>query len=190
MTIIKTDRLILRPWIEEDLEPFAELNSDSRVMEYFPSTLSFEESNSMAKRMETKIEERGWGFWAVAAPGIAKFIGFIGLNNVDKATLPAHFTPALEIGWRLAYEYWGKGYATEGSKRCLQYGFEILNLSEIVAFTAVQNMRSRMVMERIGMTYDPTDDFDHPKLPEGHPLRRHVLYRLGKDRWLKMTSRI
>lgn len=180
---IKTERLILRQWRQEDLEAFAKLNADPKVMEYFPSILSKEESDQMAKRMETRIAERGWGWWAVSVPRIAEFIGFIGLNNVDQSNFLAHFTPAIEIGWRLASDYWGKGYATEGAKAVLAYGFENLNLEEIVSFTAVQNMRSRRVMERIGMHYNPGDDFDHPKLPEGHPLRKHVLYRLNQEEW-------
>ncbi len=174
---LKTERLVLRPWCQEDLEPFAKLNADPFVMEYFPKTLAKEESDQWGERMKAKIEEKGWGFWAVSIPGIADFIGFIGLNFVDHAFLPVHFTPAVEIGWRLAFDYWGKGYATEGAKACLKYGFETLNLSEIVSFTAVRNMRSRRVMEKIGMHRDEKDDFDHPKLPEGHPLKRHVLYR-------------
>lgn len=183
---IKTKRLILRQWREEDFEPFAQLNADPRVMEYFPTTLSREESDKMAKRMLMKIEERGWGWWAVSVQDAAEFIGFIGLNNVDKSILDTPFTPAVEIGWRLAYDYWGKGYATEGAAASLVYGFETLNLDEIVSFTAVQNMRSRAVMERIGMHHDSKDDFDHPKLPEGHWLRRHVLYRLGAREWRRV----
>ncbi|MFZ4100260.1 MAG: GNAT family N-acetyltransferase [Chlamydiia bacterium] len=183
MTTLTTERLILRPWKEADLEPFAELNADPRVMEYFPSVLSREESIQMAHRMQSKIEERGWGWWAVSAPGVAEFIGFIGLNNVDKATLPAHFTPAIEIGWRLAFEHWGKGYATEGAKAALKYGFETLKLNEIVSFTAMQNMRSRHIMEKIGMHYDPKDDFDYPKLSDDHRLKRLVLYRLEQSEW-------
>ncbi len=181
--IIQTSRLILRQWSSADLEPFAKLNADPKVMEYFPSILTREESDQMAKRMEAKIAERGWGWWAVSAPGVAEFIGFIGLNNVDKSTLPAHFTPAVEIGWRLAPDYWGKGYAVEGAMACLKYGFETLNLNEIVSFTAVQNERSRRVMKRLGMHHDPKDDFDHPKLSEDHPLRRHVLYRMNRSEW-------
>jgi 3-dehydroquinate dehydratase / shikimate dehydrogenase len=180
MTTLKTKRLILRPWKETDLDPFAALNADPKVMEYFPSTLSREESDSLANRIQSKFEEKGYGMWAVAIPGIADFIGFIGLNNVDKSTFPAHFTPAIEIGWRLASDYWGKGYATEGAKAVLAYGFESLNLEEIVSFTAVQNMRSRRIMEKIGMHHDSKDDFDNPKLPQDHVLRRHVLYRLTK----------
>ncbi len=174
-TTLKTKRLILRSWKEGDLEPFARLNADPRVMEYFPSVLSKEESDQMVKRIQAKIEERGWGWWAVSAPGVADFIGFIGLNAV---TFSAHFSPAVEIGWRLAFDYWGKGFATEGALACLKYGFETLHLSEIVSFTAVKNSRSRAVMEKIGMHRDPKDDFDRPELEEGHPLRRHVLYRI------------
>jgi len=178
--MIPTERLILRSWREEDLEPFARLNADPKVMEYFPSTLSQEESNQMGERIKTKIEERGWGLWAVSIPKVADFIGFIGLNLVDRVALSVPFTPALEIGWRLACDHWGKGYATEGARACLKYGFETLKVEEIVAFTAVPNTRSRAVMEKIGMHRNPEDDFDHPKIPEGHPLRRHVLYRINK----------
>jgi 3-dehydroquinate dehydratase/shikimate dehydrogenase len=183
ISIIKTSRLILRQWRNEDLEPFAKLNADPKVMEYFPSILSREESDQMAKRIEAKIAERGWGWWAVSAPGVADFIGFIGLNHVDKSMLPAHFTPAVEIGWRLAFDYWGKEYAREGAIACLRYGFQVLNLNEIVSFTAVPNSRSRRVMEKIGMHHDPKDDFDHPKLPEELWLRRHVLYRINSKEW-------
>jgi 3-dehydroquinate dehydratase/shikimate dehydrogenase len=187
MTTLKTKRLILRPWKEADLAPFAELNADPKVMEYFPSTLSRQESDSLARRIQAKMEERGYGMWAVAIPGVADFIGFIGLNNEDKSSFPAHFTPAVEIGWRLASDYWGKGYATEGAEAVLAYGFKNLNLEEIVSFTAVQNMRSRRIMEKIGMHHDSKDDFDHPKLPEGHALRRDVLYRLKQQEWRQNT---
>jgi 3-dehydroquinate dehydratase/shikimate dehydrogenase len=180
MTILKTERLILRPWQEQDLEVFAKLNADPKVMEYFPATLSKTESDQLAKQIKTKMEEKGWGLWAVSVPGIAEFIGFIGLNQVS---FSVPFTPAVEVGWRLASEHWKKGYATEGAKAALTYGFETLNLSEIVSFTATQNMRSRRVMERIGMHHSSKDDFEHPKLPEGHPLRKHVLYRLSQEQW-------
>jgi RimJ/RimL family protein N-acetyltransferase/GNAT superfamily N-acetyltransferase len=177
---IKTERLILRPWRQEDLDPFAQMNADPRVMEYFPSTLTRKESDALAQRISTALQEQGWGLWAVSVPNIADFIGFIGL---DKPSINAHFMPAVEVGWRLAFDYWGKCYATEGAKAALAYGFATLNLSEIVSMAAVQNMRSRAVMTRIGMRRDPKDDFDNPKLPEGHPLRRHVLYRIGKKEW-------
>ncbi len=184
--MIKTKRLILRPWNEEDFEPFAKLNADARVMEYFPSVLAKDVSDALARINMTKFQEKGWGKWAVSAPGVADFIGFIGLAIPE---FEAHFTPAVEIGWRLGYEYWGKGYATEGALAVLQYGFETLDLPEIVSFTTVENQRSRQVMEKIGLHRDPQDDFDHPKLPEGHPLRRHVLYRLKKEDYFSAISR-
>lgn len=173
--MLKTDRLLLRPWRSTDFEPFAHLNADPRVMKYFPKVLSREESDLLAQRLSKMIETQGWGLWAVSVLDGADFIGFIGLNRVD---FQAPFTPAVEIGWRLAYDFWGKGYATEGALAAVHYAFEILKLSEIVSFTPPQNLRSRKVMERIGMKHDPKDDFDHPKLPQGHPLQRHVLYRL------------
>lgn len=178
--MLKTERLILRPWREADLEAFAALNADPRVMEYFPSVKTLQESTQEYNYIKDSIEKLGWGLWAATLIGDDRFIGFIGLNNVG---FKSHFTPAVEIGWRLAYDYWNKGYATEGARAVLKYGFEILNLEEIVSFTAVQNQRSRGVMEKIGMTQDVKDDFDHPKLSEGHRLRRHVLYRLGKEQW-------
>jgi 3-dehydroquinate dehydratase/shikimate dehydrogenase len=177
---IKTERLILRSWRERDLEPFAKLCADPRVMEYFPDPLSRQESDVLAGRIQTRMRQQGWGFWAAEAPGVADFIGFIGLGHVPDV-LP--FAPAVEIGWRLAFEYWGQGYATEGALASLKYGFETLKLGEIVAFTATQNERSRRVMEKLGMHRDPKDDFDSPKIPEGHPLRSHVLYRLNKTEW-------
>jgi 3-dehydroquinate dehydratase/shikimate dehydrogenase len=180
MATIRTARLILRQWQEEDLKPFAELNADPRVMEYFPSTKNRQESDHSVKLMSAHIEKYGWGLWAASLIQTGECIGFIGLEDVHFTN---HFTPAVEIGWRLAFDFWGKGYATEGALASLQYGFETLNLNEIVSFTAVQNERSRRVMERIGMHRDPKDDFDHPKLPEGHWLRRHVLYRLEKSDW-------
>lgn len=176
--MIKTERLILRQWRKEDLEPFAELNADPRVREFFPGLMSREECERSIKLMSDHITRCGWGFWAVSLIETNEFIGFIGLEDVY---FQAHFTPAVEIGWRLAFDYWGKGYATEGAKTALAYGFETLNLDEIVSFTATQNIRSRRVMERIGMHHNPRDDFDHPKLPEGHKLRRHVLYCLKQN---------
>ena len=175
--MLKTERLILRPWRKEDLEPFAKLNADPRVMEYFLALLTRKESDERAHCWQANIETRGWGFWAVSVQGGADFIGFIGLEYVN---FQVHFTPAVEIGWRLAYDHWGKGYATEGAKAALGYGFDTLHLDEIVSFTAVHNRRSRHVMEKIGMHRNPNDDFDHTRVPEGHPLRRHVLYRIGR----------
>ena len=174
-----TERLRLRRWRPGDRAPFAALNADPRVMEYFPAPLSSEESDDLAARIEAHFDARGFGLWAVEAPGVAPFVGFVGLSVPG---FEAHFTPCVEIGWRLAAEHWGKGYAAEGARAALAFGFETLRLEEIVSFTATGNLPSRRVMERIGMTHDPADDFDHPALPEGHPLRRHVLYRIGRGR--------
>lgn len=178
--LLKTERLILRPWQESDLEPFARLNADPRVMECFVNPLSRKESDELALRIQNKIKEQGWGLWAVEAPGVANFIGFIGLAHV---LFPAPFTPAVEIGWRLSYDFWGRGYATEGAKAALKFGFKTLKLTEIVAFTTTNNIRSRHVMEKLGMQRDPKDDFDHPKVPDNHRLKRHVLYRINHNRW-------
>jgi len=173
--ILKTKRLILRPWREEDLGPFARLNADPRVMECLLGPLSKQKSDDLAAHIQTKMKEQGWGLWAVEVPGVADFIGEIGLAHVD---FSAPFTPAVEISWRLAYEYWGQGYAIEGANAALDFGFQHLKLDEIVAFTVEANRRSRHVMEKLGMHHDPKDDFDHPKVPQGHRLRKHVLYRL------------
>jgi RimJ/RimL family protein N-acetyltransferase len=143
-------------------------------MEHFPALLSKKESDAMADRIEAHIEQYGWGLWAVEVSGVAAFAGFIGLA---KPLFEAHFTPCMEVSWRLAVEFWGRGYASEGAAAALTFGFETLALSEIVSFTVPANLRSRRVMERIGMVRNPNDDFDHPGLPEGHFLRRHVLYR-------------
>lgn len=175
--MIKTDRLLLRPWKQEDLIPFAELNADPRVREYFPGILTSEESNDLVEFFSEHIAKFGFGFWAVSLIETDEFIGFIGLQNV---TFEAPFTPAVEIGWRLAHAHWGKGYATEGAKAALNYGFLQLKLKEIVSFTTVKNLRSRHVMEKLGMTRDVNDDFDHPNLKDGHPLKNHVLYRNEK----------
>lgn len=173
--VIRTKRLILRPWRDEDLDAFATMNADPRVMEYFPKLLTREESDALAKRVCTHFQQHGWGIWAVSVIGGADFIGCIGLAQVY---FTAHFTPAVEVGWRLSYDFWNQGYATEGALGALKYGFEQLKLDEIVSFTPVNNQRSRRVMEKIGMSYDLDGDFDHPKLSQGHPLQRHVLYRI------------
>lgn len=179
-TTIETERLILRPWKESDLEPFAALNADPKVREYFPGLLSRQESDESVKKVSDHIERCGWGLWAASLIQTGEFIGFIGLEDVY---FTAHFTPAVEIGWRLAFEHWSKGYATEGAKGALEFGFQTLKLDQIVAFTAVDNKRSRHVMEKLGMHHDPKEDFDHPKVPEGDPLRRHVLYKIKATEW-------
>lgn len=183
---VTTERLLLRQWREEDLEPFAKLNADPKVMEFFPAVKTREESDLSVKFFSEHIERHDWGFWAASLLNTGEFIGFIGLQPVP---FQAAFTPAVEIGWRLAFEHWGKGYATEGAKASLRYGFEKLHLQEIFSFTVPRNMRSRAVMERIGMHHDPHNDFDHPKLPPGHPLRRCVFYRIAAADWQKLAGK-
>jgi ribosomal-protein-alanine N-acetyltransferase len=144
-------------------------------MRYFPSMLSREQSDALARNISDAIEQDGWGLWAVEVVDGPRFIGFVGLNE---PRFEAHFTPAIEVGWRLARAHWGHGYATEAAKASVDFGFRQLDLQEIVAMIAPANERSRAVAERLGMTRDPADDFDHPRVPEG-PLCRHALYRLG-----------
>ncbi|MEO3428706.1 GNAT family N-acetyltransferase [Pelagibius sp. CAU 1746] len=177
---LTTKRLILRPWRDSDLAPFAALNADPEVMEHFPASLSREESEAMVGRLRAHFAERGFGWWAAELPGEAPFIGFIGIWVPN---FEAHFTPCVEVGWRLARPFWGRGYATEGARECLRFGFQDLGLEEIVSLTTTTNARSQAVMRRLGMTCDPADDFDHPKLPQGHRLCRHVLYRLKGADW-------
>lgn len=186
--IIQTNRLILRQWREEDFKPFAQLNADPRVREFFPGLLTREESDASIKTIAEHISKKGWDLWAVELLKTGEFIGFIGLREVDFKAPFNKEAPAVEIGWRLAFNYWGQGYATEGATAALHFGFEKLSLPEIVSFTTVNNMRSRSVMEKIGMHHLDADDFDHPRLPEGHPLRRHVFYRLRYNEWQKINS--
>jgi RimJ/RimL family protein N-acetyltransferase len=183
---LRTRRLLLRRWREEDRTAFAALNADPIVMEHFPAALSRGESDVLVDRIEAGFEQRGWGLWAVEVPGSAAFIGFVGLNP---ATFDAPFTPAVEIGWRLAREHWGKGYATEGASAALEFGFDALGLDEIVSFTTHANTRSRRVMERLQMQRDPADDFDNPNVPGGDRCRPHVLYRLDRDAWQRNAAR-
>lgn len=181
---LTTERLVLRPWRDSDLAPFAALNADPLVMEHFPATLTTAQATALAEGIREDMAERGFGWWAAEVPGVAPFIGFIGLSVPD---FGAHFLPpgktVVEVGWRLDCAFWGHGYATEGARACLRFGFQDLRLPEIVSFTATQNARSRAVMERLRMTRDPADDFDHPKLPPGHRLSHHVLYRLKRAEW-------
>lgn len=173
---LRTERLVLRQWRTSDREPFARMNADPRVMQYFPGVLSRAESDELAARIEAHIAQHGWGLWAVEVPGATPFAGYVGLAT---PRFEAHFTPCTEIGWRLAVEWWQRGYATEGARVALGFAFRQLGLREVVSFTTPGNERSRRVMERLGMTRDPADDFDHPDLPPGHTLRRHVLYRIS-----------
>jgi RimJ/RimL family protein N-acetyltransferase len=177
---IETERLVLRAWREPDLAPFAALNADPLVMEHFPGVLSRAESDASAARITDHFARHGFGPWAVEVAGVAPFAGFVGLSI---PSFEAAFTPCVEIGWRLAREHWGRGYAPEAARAALRFGFERLSLDEIVSFTVPANLKSRRVMEKIGMSHDPRDDFDHPSIAPGHPLRRHVLYRIGKARF-------
>lgn len=186
MAELRTTRLVLRHWRRDDREPFAALNADPAVMEHFPAPLTGEESHALADRIEAGSDERGWGLWAVEVRESALFIGFVGLNP---ATFDAPFTPAIEVGWRLAREHWGHGYATEAARAALEFGFVDLELDEIVSFTTHANARSRRVMERLGMRRSPVDDFDNPNVPEGSPIRPHVLYRLDRGTWAQLPPR-
>lgn len=178
--VLKTDRLLLRRWRADDRTPFARMNADPVVMEFFVSPLTREESDALIDRIEAGFAECGFGLWAVDEIETGRFIGFTGLIL---QTFEAHFTPAVEVGFRLAQHAWGKGYASEAATEAVRYGFEAAGLAEIVSMTAVQNVRSQAVMRKLGMTHDPADDFDHPRVPDGHPLKRHVLYRLTAEQW-------
>ncbi|GHJ46881.1 N-acetyltransferase [Catellatospora sp. TT07R-123] len=178
--LLTTDRLLLRRWQAADLAPFAALNADPEVMAHFPATMSPADSDALVERIEAGFEERGFGLWAVEVADTGRFIGFTGLS-VPRFEAP--FLPAVEIGWRLARPYWGHGYATEAARRVLGFAFDDLGLAEVVSFTSTTNLRSQAVMARLGLTHDPAEDFDHPSVPEGSPLRRHVLWRITADRW-------
>jgi RimJ/RimL family protein N-acetyltransferase len=180
---LETSRLTLRDWRDADREPFAAMNADPRVMELFPATLDRIASDAFLNRIREHWAAAGFGLWAVERQADGRFLGFAGLAA---PTFEAHFTPAVEIGWRFAVEAWGHGYATEAARAALRFGFEDLDLAEIVSFTVPANSRSRAVMERLGMTHDPADDFDHPRLPPGDPSRHHVLYRLPREDWRKV----
>ncbi|GAB4159420.1 MAG: GNAT family N-acetyltransferase [Planctomycetaceae bacterium] len=175
---IETERLLLRRWRDSDRQPFARMNADPQVMEYFPKMLSREESDALAERIEQHFDEHGFGLWAVEIKDGEPFAGFIGLVV---PRFEAHFTPCVEIGWRLAANYWGHGYATEGARAALDFAFQVVGLDEVVSMTTVTNQRSRRVMERIGMTYSSDDDFNHPLISPGHELARHVLYRKSRE---------
>jgi ribosomal-protein-alanine N-acetyltransferase len=177
---LRTGRLLLRRWRDADRDPFAELNADREVMEHFPEPLPRQESDALVDSIEAGFEQHGFGFWAVELRASSEFIGFTGLAIPG---FEAHFTPAVEVGWRLRRSAWGHGYATEAARAAMTYGFDEVGVREIVSFTPTNNVRSRAVMQRLGMSYDPADHFDHPRLPLGHPLRRFVLYRMSCDRW-------
>jgi ribosomal-protein-alanine N-acetyltransferase len=179
---LSTNRLLLRGWREADRAPFAVMNADSAVMEHFPAPLDRAASDALVDRFLEHWTLHGFGIWAMERRIDARFIGFAGMY---RPSFEAPFTPAVEVGWRLAHEAWGHGYATEAGATALRFGFEQMRFDEIVSFTVPTNARSRRVMERLGMHRDPAGDFDHPRIPPGHPLRRHVLYRLGHEEWLR-----
>lgn len=179
-TTLDTERLVLRRWRDEDRTPFAAMNADPEVMEHFPAVLTRAESDAMVDRIEAGFLAHGFGLWAVEIRATGAFAGFVGLL-VPAWDLP--FLPAVEVGWRLARTAWGQGFAVEAARAALRYGFEVAGLEEVVSMTTTTNLRSQQVMRRLGMTRDPADDFDHPALPVGHRLRRHVLFRLDVDRW-------
>jgi RimJ/RimL family protein N-acetyltransferase len=178
---LRTERLLLRPWRDDDLAPFAVINADPRVAQHLSRPLSKRESDALAGRIRAGFERHGFGLWAAERTDdpARPFIGFIGLAVPE---LEAPFTPCVEIGWRLASERWGVGLATEGARTVVRHAFDEIGLDEIVSFTAAENLASRRVIEKLGMHRDPADDFDHPRLPVGHRLRRHVLYRLCSER--------
>ncbi|HEX5588010.1 MAG TPA: GNAT family N-acetyltransferase [Acidimicrobiia bacterium] len=172
---LRTERLLLRRWRAEDLAPFAALNADPVVMEHYEKVLTRDESDTSVSGIESEFDACGFGLWAVEVPGRAPFIGYVGLHTVP---FEASFTPAVEVGWRLAREHWGHGFATEAAGAAMRYGLDEGGLDEIVSFTTPGNVRSWKVMERLGMVRDPSADFEHPNVPIGHRLRPHILYRL------------
>jgi RimJ/RimL family protein N-acetyltransferase len=182
---IRTTRLILRQWRDADLEPFAAMNADAEVMAHMPALLDRSASDALVARIHEHFELHGFGLWAVEVPAATSFIGYVGLSI---PRFSAAFAPCVEVGWRLAREHWGFGYATEASRAALTVGFLSAGLDEIVSFTVPSNIRSIAVMQRLGMTHDPSDDFAHPSLPVGHPLGHHVLYRLSRARWERSNA--
>ena len=177
---IETARLRLRDWSDADAAPYAALNADPRVMEFFPAALTREQSDAQMAAIRTFIVNHGFGLYAAEEKASGRFVGFVGLSQ---PSFEAHFTPAMEIGWRLARASWGQGYATEGARAVVDHAFGLLDLDALVSFTAEWNRPSRRVMEKLGMTHDPAEDFLHPRLPPDHKLTRHVLYRLRRDQW-------
>jgi RimJ/RimL family protein N-acetyltransferase len=176
-----TERLVLRRWREDDRELFRAINADPRVMEYFPCVLPPADSDEVFERIQRHFERHSFGLWAAELRECGTFLGFIGLAI---PSFDAPFMPAVEIGWRLRFDFWNRGLATEGAREAIRYAFEELALFGLVSMTVPANLRSRRVMEKLGMNHDERDDFDHPLLPEGHPLRRHVLYRIGRRDWI------
>ena len=180
-TIIETSRLILRTWKKEDADPYFQINKSSKVTEFLLGSLTIEQVNDFMSAANLHQEKQGYTLWAVELKETSELMGFIGLNDV---VWKASFTPAVEIGWRLGAQFWNKGYATEGAKAALDYGFRQCKLKEIVSFTVPANIRSIQVMEKIGLKHDSNGDFLHPKLAADHPLSQHLLYRLRADDYI------
>ncbi|MBY4641805.1 GNAT family N-acetyltransferase [Gluconacetobacter entanii] len=182
---LHSHRLVLRPWEDRHRQPFADMSADPAVMEYMMPLTPHGAHTTWIDNQRAHQQEHGFCFWAVEDRTDGTFMGTVGLYRMG---YDAHFTPAVEIGWRVARPFWGRGYAPEAAATCLRFGFETLGLPEIVANTAPDNLRSRRVMEKLGMMRDPRDDFDHPRVPSGHPLRRQVLYRLTREHWLAQNA--
>lgn len=184
---VETQRLLLREWQDADRLPYAALNADPEVMRHFPSALTAPQSSQMVDRMIAGWEERGFGLWAVERRDTGEFIGFVGLSA---PVWEASFTPCVEVGWRLAKQHWGMGFAPEAAVAALEFGFGNVDLpgDSIVSFTTTTNVQSQRVMEKIGMIRDPDGDFDHPLLP-AWPERRHVLYRIGRQQFADHVAR-
>jgi len=179
-TIMQTKRLILRNWRQEDLDPFAAMSADPDVMRFFQACHDRQQTEAHIRLITEYLERDEIGWWAIEVPGAFDFVGFAGLSRPGFHT---HFTPCVEVGWRLRRDAWGKGYATEAGRACLDFAFKKLGLNEVVSMAVTDNLRSRAVMERLGMTRRPEDDFGHPKMPFDHPLRPHILYRLNRQTW-------
>ncbi len=177
----ETTRLIIREWQDNDFDNYFTLNQDIEVMKHFPKTLSHEESMALIHKIKSSFKIHGFGFYTCELKDTKEFVGSVGLSVPD---FNAHFTPCVEIGWRIAKKFWGQGLAVEAARKCFEIGFTQLNLNEIVAFTSSNNHKSERIMQKLGMTHNVNDDFHHPKLAKEHPLSFHVLYRITKENWL------
>ncbi|MFK8329580.1 GNAT family N-acetyltransferase [Pseudomonas sp. BJa5] len=177
---LESARLVLRQWQDDDLAEFAAMCADPQVMRYFPAPMTRLESAALIGRIRGHFNEYGFGLWALERKDSGAFIGMTGLLNVS---FEADFTPAVEIGWRLARRHWGLGFASEAAWTSLRCAFAQLGLEQVVSFTSESNLPSQKVMQAIGMQQDIEGSFMHPKLPEGHPLRAHVLYRISRAQW-------
>ncbi|MCF1503406.1 GNAT family N-acetyltransferase [Afifella sp. H1R] len=180
MSRLETERLILRPWQDSDRDFWADLNADPEVMRFFEKTRSRAESDAIFEKLKGHFLVHTFGFWVLERKTDGEPVGFAGLQHTD---FEAPFTPAVEVGWRLKRAEWGKGYATEAATESLAYAFGPLALDEVISFTVTANVKSRRVMERIGMLRDRAKDFDHPRLPEDSALRRHVAYSITREAW-------